>query len=151
MEAPSPPMTLGSKILGIFLIAFGLPLLTLVLVGFAGSLDSWIGGDNHRPLLENQMKNLLLVIAVSAALVGCTGKEVRPPSPRPEKQAAADVLRAKPRGAGLQRVSWPERQGRGAGHPKPRSAGRAPISPPPSKTIGKESVHMPRCRTWPPG
>ena len=31
-------MTLGSRILGIVLLAFGLTLLVLVLVGFAGSL-----------------------------------------------------------------------------------------------------------------
>jgi cytochrome c551/c552/cytochrome b subunit of formate dehydrogenase len=36
VDAPSPPMTLGSKILGFTLIAFGLLLLALVLTGFLG-------------------------------------------------------------------------------------------------------------------
>jgi len=36
VEAPSRPMTVGSKILGFTLIAMGLTLLTLVLVGFLG-------------------------------------------------------------------------------------------------------------------
>ena len=34
VDAPSKPMTPGSKILGFTLIAFGLSLLTLVFVGF---------------------------------------------------------------------------------------------------------------------
>jgi hypothetical protein len=38
VDAPSPRMTLGSKILGIVLLAFGLTLLALVLIGFAGSV-----------------------------------------------------------------------------------------------------------------
>ena len=38
VDAPSQPMTLGSKILGFTLIAVGLTLLTLVLIGFAGDL-----------------------------------------------------------------------------------------------------------------
>jgi len=38
VDAPSRPMTLGSKILGITLITFGLILLTLVTVGFIGNL-----------------------------------------------------------------------------------------------------------------
>ncbi len=38
VNIPSPAMTLGSKILGIVLLAFGLALLALVLIGFAGSL-----------------------------------------------------------------------------------------------------------------
>jgi len=37
VEAPSRPMTLGSKILGIVLIIFGLTLLTLVALGFFGA------------------------------------------------------------------------------------------------------------------
>ena len=37
VDAPSAPMTLGSKILGFTLIAFGLTLLTLVAVGFFSS------------------------------------------------------------------------------------------------------------------
>ena len=36
VDAPSRPMTLGSKILGFTLIAIGLTLLVLVLAGFAG-------------------------------------------------------------------------------------------------------------------
>jgi cytochrome b subunit of formate dehydrogenase len=36
VDAPSPEMTLGSKVLGIVLLAFGLTLLTLVFIGFAG-------------------------------------------------------------------------------------------------------------------
>ena len=39
VDAPSPQMTLGSRILGIVLLAFGLILLTLVLIGFAGGLS----------------------------------------------------------------------------------------------------------------
>lgn len=38
VDAPSRPMTLGSRILGATLIAIGLTLLVLVLVGFAGSV-----------------------------------------------------------------------------------------------------------------
>ncbi len=38
VDIPSPAMTLGSRILGIVLLAFGLTLLVLVLIGFAGSL-----------------------------------------------------------------------------------------------------------------
>jgi thiosulfate reductase cytochrome b subunit len=38
VDAPSHPMTLGSKILGITLLVFGLILLILVVIGFAGSL-----------------------------------------------------------------------------------------------------------------
>jgi cytochrome b subunit of formate dehydrogenase len=38
VDIPSPAMTLGSRILGIVLLAFGLTLLVLVLVGFAGSV-----------------------------------------------------------------------------------------------------------------
>ncbi|MGQ0523248.1 MAG: cytochrome C [Betaproteobacteria bacterium] len=38
VDAPSPQMTLGSKILGIVLLVFGLTLLALVLIGFAGGL-----------------------------------------------------------------------------------------------------------------
>lgn len=38
VDAPSRPMTLGSKLLGLTLIAMGLTLLTLVTVGFVGSL-----------------------------------------------------------------------------------------------------------------
>jgi cytochrome b subunit of formate dehydrogenase len=38
VDVPSPAMTLGSKILGIALLAFGLTLLVLVLIGFTGSL-----------------------------------------------------------------------------------------------------------------
>jgi len=34
VDAPSKPMTTGSKVLGFTLIAIGLALLTLVLVGF---------------------------------------------------------------------------------------------------------------------
>jgi hypothetical protein len=36
VDAPAPQMTLGSKILGLTLIAFGLALLVLVGVGFFG-------------------------------------------------------------------------------------------------------------------
>jgi hypothetical protein len=36
VDAPSPQMTLGSKLLGLVLITFGLTLLTLVAVGFFG-------------------------------------------------------------------------------------------------------------------
>ena len=38
VDVPSPAMTRGSKILGIALLTFGLALLVLVLIGFAGSL-----------------------------------------------------------------------------------------------------------------
>jgi len=38
VDAPSRPFTLGSRILGLTLIAFGLTLLILVLIGFTGSL-----------------------------------------------------------------------------------------------------------------
>ena len=38
VDAPSRPMTLGSRILGLTLIAFGLTLLILVLIGFTGSV-----------------------------------------------------------------------------------------------------------------
>ena len=38
VNAPSRPMTLGSKILGFTLIVVGLTLLTLVVVGFTGSM-----------------------------------------------------------------------------------------------------------------
>ena len=38
VDAPSHPMTLGSKILGFTLIFAGLALLTVVLIGFAGNL-----------------------------------------------------------------------------------------------------------------
>jgi hypothetical protein len=38
LDAPSPQMTLGSKVLGIFLLAFGLTLLVLVFIGFAGTI-----------------------------------------------------------------------------------------------------------------
>jgi len=38
VDVPSARMTLGSKILGIMLLAFGLALLALVLIGFIGSL-----------------------------------------------------------------------------------------------------------------
>ena len=38
VDVPSPAMALGSKILGIALLAFGLTLLALVLIGFVGSL-----------------------------------------------------------------------------------------------------------------
>jgi cytochrome b subunit of formate dehydrogenase len=38
VDIPSPRMTLASKILGIVLLAFGLTLLVLVLIGFVGSL-----------------------------------------------------------------------------------------------------------------
>jgi hypothetical protein len=38
VDVPSKSMTLGSKILGIALLAFGLALLVLVLIGFTGSL-----------------------------------------------------------------------------------------------------------------
>jgi len=38
VEAPSPQMTRGSKIMGIVLLAFGLTLLALVLLGFVGSI-----------------------------------------------------------------------------------------------------------------
>ena len=38
VDVPSKRMTLGSRILGIVLLAFGLALLALVLIGFIGSL-----------------------------------------------------------------------------------------------------------------
>jgi hypothetical protein len=38
VDAPSRPMTQGSRVLGITLIAFGLILLILVLAGFLGSM-----------------------------------------------------------------------------------------------------------------
>jgi cytochrome b subunit of formate dehydrogenase len=38
VDEPSQPMTLGSKILGFFLITFGLTLLVLVLIGFIGGM-----------------------------------------------------------------------------------------------------------------
>jgi hypothetical protein len=38
VDVPSQAMTLSSRILGIVLLAFGLTLLVLVLVGFAGSV-----------------------------------------------------------------------------------------------------------------
>ena len=38
VDIPSPAMTLGSKILGLALLAFGLSLLALVLIGFLGQL-----------------------------------------------------------------------------------------------------------------
>ena len=38
VDAPSPPMTLGSRVLGIALIVVGLILLVLVLIGFVGQL-----------------------------------------------------------------------------------------------------------------
>ena len=38
VEAPSRAMTLGSKVLGFALIAFGLLLLVLVIAGFAGRM-----------------------------------------------------------------------------------------------------------------
>jgi predicted CXXCH cytochrome family protein len=38
VDAPSRPMTLGSRILGLVLIAFGLTLLVLVVTGFIGSM-----------------------------------------------------------------------------------------------------------------
>jgi len=38
VDVPSPAMTLGSRILGIVLLAFGLALLALVLIGFFGQL-----------------------------------------------------------------------------------------------------------------
>jgi len=40
VDAPSRPMTLGSRVLGITLIVFGLTLLVCVLVGFIGSLTA---------------------------------------------------------------------------------------------------------------
>jgi len=39
VDAPSEPMTLGSKILGFTLIAIGLALLTLVIIGFVGQVS----------------------------------------------------------------------------------------------------------------
>lgn len=39
VDAPSRPMTLGSKILGVTLIAAGLTLLVLVIVGFVGAMN----------------------------------------------------------------------------------------------------------------
>jgi len=38
VDAPSPPMTVGSKILGFALMAIGLILLVLILIGFVNSL-----------------------------------------------------------------------------------------------------------------
>jgi hypothetical protein len=38
VDAPSRPMTIGSKILGFTLMAIGLILLILMLIGFAGSV-----------------------------------------------------------------------------------------------------------------
>jgi hypothetical protein len=38
VDAPSRPMTLGSRILGFVLIGIGLTLLVLVVIGFVGSL-----------------------------------------------------------------------------------------------------------------
>ena len=38
VEAPSPPMRLGSKILGFALVAIGLALLVMMVIGFAGTL-----------------------------------------------------------------------------------------------------------------
>jgi cytochrome b subunit of formate dehydrogenase len=38
VDAPSEPMTLGSRVLGLVLIAFGLTLLLFVLIGFIGSV-----------------------------------------------------------------------------------------------------------------
>jgi hypothetical protein len=38
VDAPSRPMTQGSRVLGIALIVIGLILLALVLIGFVGSL-----------------------------------------------------------------------------------------------------------------
>jgi cytochrome b subunit of formate dehydrogenase len=43
VDAPSRPMTLGSRILGLTLIAFGLTLLVLVLVGFMGQMNGGQG------------------------------------------------------------------------------------------------------------
>jgi len=40
VDAPSRPMTIGSKILGTVLIFIGLTLLVLVLIGFGGHLVS---------------------------------------------------------------------------------------------------------------
>jgi predicted CXXCH cytochrome family protein len=40
VDAPSPAMTLGAKVLGIVLLTFGLTLLALVLIGFVQSLTS---------------------------------------------------------------------------------------------------------------
>ena len=40
VDAPSRPMTLGSRILGITLIVIGLILLALVLIGFMGSMTA---------------------------------------------------------------------------------------------------------------
>jgi len=40
VDAPSRPMTLGSRVLGITLIVFGLTLLVCVLVGLIGSLTA---------------------------------------------------------------------------------------------------------------
>jgi cytochrome b subunit of formate dehydrogenase len=39
VDGPSRPMTLGSKILGVVLIAAGLTLLVLVIVGFVGAMN----------------------------------------------------------------------------------------------------------------
>jgi hypothetical protein len=40
VDAPSRPMTLGSKILGLVLLAFGLGLLIIVTIGFFGGYTS---------------------------------------------------------------------------------------------------------------
>jgi hypothetical protein len=40
VDAPSRPMTLGSKILGLVLLAFGLGLLIIVTIGFFGGYAS---------------------------------------------------------------------------------------------------------------
>ena len=40
VDVPSPPMTLGSRILGIVLLLFGLTLLCLVLIGLIGTLTA---------------------------------------------------------------------------------------------------------------
>jgi hypothetical protein len=40
VDAPSVPMTRGSKILGFTLIAFGLILLAMVVTGFVGSMGN---------------------------------------------------------------------------------------------------------------
>jgi hypothetical protein len=40
VDAPSRPMTIGSRMLGLTLIGFGLTLLVLVVIGFVGNLHS---------------------------------------------------------------------------------------------------------------
>jgi hypothetical protein len=40
VDAPSRPLTLGSKILGFSLVAVGLALLVMMAIGFAGSLTA---------------------------------------------------------------------------------------------------------------